>query len=231
MKLTILITCFNEKATILEAIKQAKAVDIDKEIIVIDNCSTDGTREILEGLKDDKALKIILHSQNMGAGYSTSEGISLAQGDYFYAPGADLEYDMKDVYKMIQKIDSERLDAVFGSRLLERVGVSNIQLLKERPYWLGTIIATFLINILYGRSFTDVIGINLVKTDLLKALDCKASSQAFMFELVSKLCKQRKKIGEVHLWYKPRTHKQGKTIRAIDMLPALLAIIKVKLFG
>ena len=89
MKLTITIGCFNEKPTILKAIEQAKAINIDKEIIVIDNCSTDGTREILEGLKEDKALKIIFHSKNMGAGYSGCEGIRLAQGDYLYAPGAD----------------------------------------------------------------------------------------------------------------------------------------------
>ena len=100
MKLTILILCFNEKSTIPKVIEQAKQVNIDKEIIVIDNCSTDGTREILENLKDDKALKIILHSKNMGVGYSVCEGINIAQGDYFYSPGADLEYKMGDVYKI-----------------------------------------------------------------------------------------------------------------------------------
>lgn len=231
MKLTIVITCFNEKLTILKAIEQAKALNIDKEIIVIDNCSTDGTKELLESLIADKSLQIIIHSKNMGAGYSTAEGISLAKGDYFYAPGADLEYDMNDVYKMINKIESEKLDAVFGSRLLERRDVSKWQLIKERHYWLGTIIATFLINVLYGKCFTDVIGINLVKTDLLRALDCKSSSQSFTFELVSKLCKNKKKIGEIHLRYKPRTHKEGKTIKATDMLPALWTIFKVKLLG
>jgi glycosyltransferase involved in cell wall biosynthesis len=231
MKLTILIGCFNEKATILRAIEEAKEINIEKEIIVIDNCSTDGTREILEGLRNDKALKIVLHSKNFGAGYSACEGIGLAQGDYFYGPGADLEYKMIDVYKMIDKLEKENLDAVFGSRLLDRKDVSKISLIKERPYWLGTIIATFLINLFYHKNFTDVIGINLVKTDILKTLNCKSTSQAFAFELVSKLCKNKYKIGEVPLWYKPRTHKEGKTIRAFDMLPALLVILKVKLFG
>lgn len=231
MKLTILIGCFNEKATILEAIAEAKEINMDKEIIVIDNCSTDGTKEILEGLKNDKTLKIILHSKNMGAGYSAAEGIRLAQGDYFYGPGADLEYRMTDVYKMIEKLESENLDAVFGSRLLDRKNVSKRELIKERPYWLGTIIATFLINLFYRKDFTDVIGINLAKTDTLRTLNCKSSGQAFTFELVSRLCKNKYKIEEVHLWYKPRTHKEGKTIRAIDMIPAVLAILKVKIFG
>ena len=231
MKLTILIGCFNEKSTILKAIEQAKEINLDKEIIVIDNCSTDGTREVLEGLKNDKALKIILHSKNMGAGYSAIECINLACGEFLYGPGADLEYKMEDVYKMIDKIKREDLDAVFGSRLLERREISRYQLIKERPYWLGTLIATFLINILFGKSFTDVIGTNLVKTSVLKDMNCKYSSQAFTFELVSKLCKENCKIGEVPIWYKPRKHKDGKTIKVLDMIPALFTIFKVKFFN
>jgi glycosyltransferase involved in cell wall biosynthesis len=223
--------CFNEKATILKAIEQAKEIDIDKEIIVIDNCSTDGTRKILEGLKNDKTLKIILHSKNMGAGYSAREGVRLAQGDYIYAPGADLEYKMEDVYKMLEIMESGNLDAVFGSRLSGRKDVSRYQLIKERPYWFGSIIATSLINLFYRKNFTDVIATKLIKTDILKKLNCNSNNQAFEFELVSKLCKRNYKIGEVPVWYKPRTHKEGKTIRAFDIFPALLVILKVKLFG
>jgi glycosyltransferase involved in cell wall biosynthesis len=228
MKLTIFIACFNEELSILKAIEQAKAINIDKEIIIIDNCSTDATKEILEGLKDDKALKIVFHSKNMGAGYSGREGIHLAQGEYFYAPCADLEYKMEDVYKMVEKIEKEDLDVVFGSRLLERKGISRLALIKERPYWLGSIIATFLINIFYERDFTDIIATKLIKTDILKGLDCRATNQAFEFELVSRLCKKRCKIGEVSVWYKPRTHKEGKTIKAMDMIPALWAIFRIK---
>ena len=231
MKLTILIGCFNEKPTILKAIEEAKAINIDKEIIVIDNCSTDGTREILEGLKNDEKLKVILQSKNFGAGYTGIVGIRLAQGDYLYGPGADLEYKMEDVYKMIDKMESENLDAVFGSRLLNRAGVSRFKLIKERSFWLGTIIATFLINLLYRKDFTDIIGTNLIKTSVLKKINCKANSQAFAFELVSKLCKGGYRSGEAPVYYKPRTHKEGKTIRAFDMLPAIWAILRVKIFG
>lgn len=231
MKLTIVIGCFNEKPTILRAIEEAKALKIDKEIIVIDNCSTDGTKEILDGLKGDRALKIVLHSKNMGAGYSACEGIKLAQGEYFYGPGADLEYKMDDVYKMIDKLEEGNLDVVFGSRLLDRKNTSKCKLIQERPYWLGTIIATFLINLLYRKNFTDIIATKLIRTSILKELGCKASNQAFEFELVSSLCKKGYKIGEVPVWYKPRTHKEGKTIGAVDMIPALLAILRVRIFG
>jgi len=228
MKLTILITCFNEKPTILKAVEQAKSINIDKEVIIIDNCSTDGTREILESLKGDGSLRIVLHSKNMGAGYSACEGISLARGEYFYSPCADLEYRMEDVYKMVEKADSEKLDIVFGSRLLDKQDIPKIRLIKERPYWLGTIITTFLINLLYRRNFTDIIATKLMRSDILKELGCEAGNQAFEFELVSRLCKRGYKIGEVPVWYKPRTHKEGKTIRALDIVPALWAILKVK---
>ncbi len=228
MKLTILIFCFNEKTTIASAIEQAKQVAVDKEIIVIDNCSIDGTREILKSYENDGALKIIIHDKNLGAGYSVREGITLAQGEYFYAPGADLEYKMEDVYKMIEKIESEELDGVFGSRLLDKQGISRLKLIKERPFWLGTIIATSLINLFYGRRFTDVIATKLLKTAILKNLGCEANNPAFEFELVSRLCKKGYKIGEVPVYYKPRTHKEGKTIRAVDIIPAILAILKVK---
>jgi glycosyltransferase involved in cell wall biosynthesis len=230
MKLTILIACFNEKATILKVIEQAKSLDIDKEILVIDNCSTDGTRNILEGLKNDKDLRIVLHDKNMGVGYSVCEGISLARGEYFYSPCADLEYRMEDVHKMFEKMERGNLDVVFGSRLLDKREVSKIQLVRERPYWLGTIIATFLVNLLYFRNFSDIIATKLIKSDILRKLGCRANGQAFEFELVSRLCKKRCKIGEVPVCYKPRTHKEGKTIRALDIVPALWAILKVRFF-
>jgi glycosyltransferase involved in cell wall biosynthesis len=231
MKLTIIIGCFNEKPTILKAIEEAKSLKIDKEIIVIDNCSTDGTKEILGDLRGDKTLKIILHPKNMGAGYSGWEGICLAQGEYIYCPGADLEYKMEDALVMLDKMEKEKLDIVFGSRLLNKTDVSKFRLIKERPFWLGTIIATYFINLLYGRHFTDIIGTNLIKTDVLKRIKCKANSQAFAFELVSKLCKGGYRAGEAPIYYKPRTHREGKTIRAFDMVPALLAIFRVKIFG
>ncbi|MFA5276504.1 MAG: glycosyltransferase family 2 protein, partial [Candidatus Omnitrophota bacterium] len=86
-------------------------------------------------------------------------------------------------------------------------------------------------NLFYRRDLTDIIATKLIKTDILKGLGCRADNQAFEFELVSKLCKRGYKIGEAPVWYKPRTHKEGKTIKAFDMLPALWAILKVRICG
>jgi glycosyltransferase involved in cell wall biosynthesis len=182
----------------------------------------------LRAYQSDKDLKIIIHDKNMGAGYSVREGIMLAQGEYFYAPGADLEYEMSDVYKMVEKLEAGNLDGVFGSRLLGRKDASFFKLIKERPYWLGTIIATALINLFYGRKFTDVIATKLIKTEVLRNLGCRITNEASEFELVSRICKQGLKIEEVPVSYKARTHKEGKTIKAIHMLPALWAILKIK---
>jgi len=231
MKLTILILCFNENQMILKTIQEARSINIDKEIIIVDNCSTDGTKEILEGLMNEQDLRIVLHSKNMGVGYSAAEGIGLAKGEYIYAPGADLEYKMNDLYKMFDQVKNDGLDVVFGSRLIERKGVSVFQLVKERPYWLGSIISTALINMLYCRNLTDIIATKLIKTSILKKFNFRSHSQAFEFELVSRICKGGFKIQEVPVWYKPRTHKEGKTIKVLDMIPAILAIIRIKILG
>jgi glycosyltransferase involved in cell wall biosynthesis len=231
MKLTIFIPCFNENATILKAIEEARSINVEKEIIVTDNCSTDGTKQILDGLRQDKDLKIIFHPRNLGVGFSGAEAMHLAKGDYFFSPGADLEYKMSDVYKMLDKMESEDLDLVLGSRLLAKKDVSVWGLMRERPFWLGTIISTFLINLLYRKNFTDIIGIHLIKTNVLKSLKFRSSSHDVAFEIISKICKRGCRIGEVAVSYSPRTSKEGKTIKPIDMIPALLTIFRVKLFG
>lgn len=230
MKLTIIITSHNEKNTILKAIEEAKALEVDKEIIIIDNCSTDGTKEILKNL-NDPSLRIVFQPKNLCVGRSAKLGIKMAKGDYLCGPGADLEYRMTDLYKMLTKIEEEKLDAVFGSRLLAKKERSIFRIIKERPYYLATIVATFLINKWYKRNFTDVIGLKLVKTDLVKGINLKGKGHDLDFELVSKLCKNGLKIGEIPIYYKPRTAKQGKTIKALDFLPALIAMFRVKLFG
>ena len=196
----------------------------------MDNCSTDGTREILQSL-NDKSIKVILQPKNYGVGRSAQILIKLADSDYFHGPGADLEYKMTDVIPMIKKLENDNLDAVFGSRLLNVKNKSKLQLVKERPFWLGSIISTFLINKFYKRNFTDVIATKLIKTEILKDLGCVSDNQAFEFELVSRLCKKGYKIGEVPVYYKPRTVEEGKTIKWWDMFSAIIVMIRVKLFG
>ena len=229
MKLTIIVTCFNEKATILKAIEEAKNLNIEKEIIVIDNCSTDGTREILKALNDD-SIKIVFQPQNYGYGQSVRTGASLAKGEFIYVQYADLEYDIGSAYKMLFLAEEDNLDAVFGSRLysIKKNMISVFRLIKERPYCLGTLITTFLINFFYRRRFTDIIGTRLYRTSSFRKIYIESRGIAFDFEVVSKLCKRGFKIKEVPVYYKARSAREGKKVKARDIVPALIAIFKVK---
>lgn len=229
MELSVIITCFNEKPTILKAIEEAKNLNIEKEIIVIDNCSTDGSKEILESLNDN-SIKIIFQPKNYGYGQSVKTGSSHAKGDFIYVQYSDLEYDIECVYRMLEIAKRENLDAVFGSRLYD-VKKAAFSLIKERPYYLGTILTTFLINLFYKMSFSDIIGTRLYRRTSFIRLDIKSSNISFDFEVVSKLCKDGFKIREVPVLYKPRSKKEGKKVKPIDIIPALVAIFKVKLFG
>jgi len=229
MKLTIVVTVLNEKNTIIQAIDDVKSLNIDKEIIVIDNCSTDGTVELLKDLKDN-SIKIIFQSQNFGFAQSVITGISMAKGEFVYIQYSDLEYDILSVYEMLELIERENLDAVFGSRYYNfRKNICSIFLLvKKRPYALGTLITTSLINLFYRKRFTDIIGSKLYRTSSFMKINIETRNVGFDFEIVSKLCKNRFKIKEVAVAYKPRSSRDGKKIKAMDIIPALIAIFKVK---
>ncbi|MCX5695244.1 MAG: glycosyltransferase family 2 protein [Candidatus Omnitrophica bacterium] len=227
MKLTILVTVYNEKATILKAIEEAKGIQVDKEVIVIDNCSTDGTREILKSL-NDQSIQVVYQPLNYGYGMSVITGMRLAKGEYMYVHNSDLEYDPECVYRMLSLAENENLDAVFGSRLSSRKQDSRFKILKERPFYLGTMITTTLINILYNKNFTDIIGNRFYRTDSLRKVSPQISGIGFDFEVVSKLCKYRFNVNEVPVKYSPRT--LGKKIKVYDIVPALMTILKVKFF-
>lgn len=228
MKLTVVITVFNEKETILRAIDEAKKIALDKEIIIVDNCSTDGTRQILRDLNDN-SLKVVYQSRNYGYGTSIITGMNLARGEFIYVHNSDLEYDLSCVYAMLDLAEKNNLDAVFGSRLYNRMQEGNIKILKERPFYLGTMITTKLTNIFYGKDFTDIIGSKFYRTASLKRLAPHLPSIGrFDFEVVSKLCKYGFKVDEVPVRYSPRA--LGKKIRVYDIVPAILTMFKIKLF-
>ena len=225
MKLTIVVTVYNERSTILKAIEEAKSLDIEKQIIVVDNCSTDGTRELLRGL-NDSSITIVYQSRNYGYGESVITGMNLAQGEYLYVHNSDLEYDPRCVYEMVEVSDKEGLDAIFGSRLLTRQGESRLKILKERPFYLGSFITTFLTDIFYHKNFSDIIGSRFYRTDVLRKINPQARGIGFDFEVVSKLCKYGYKIKELAVSYSPRT--KGKKIKAHDIIPAVWVMFKIK---
>ncbi|MEJ2744517.1 MAG: glycosyltransferase family 2 protein [bacterium] len=230
MILTIVVTVYNEVETILESIKQVQELDVEKQIIVVDNRSTDGTTDLLRDIKDP-SIEIIYQPQNYGFGTSVAKGINLAKTKYVYIHYTDLEYDPSCVYQMIEMAERDDLDAVFGSRLFYRRNESKLKIIRERPFYLGTIITTFLTNALYHKKFTDVIGAKFYKASAFREINPQTlTGIGFDFEVVSKLCKYGYNVKEVPVLYTART-KGKKKVKAYHILPAVAAMLKVKFWG
>lgn len=228
MKLTIIVTVYNEVKTIKQAIDDVMSLGADKEIIVIDNCSTDGTKEVLQNLNYND-IKIVYQDKNLGFGTSIQKGLSLAKGEYIYVQFSDLEYDYKICLSALKEADETGCDAVFGSRLKDIIKTRSIfSLLKEKPAYLATLITTYLINKWYGYQFTDVLGAKFYRTESLRKVIPKTRGMGFDFELVSLICKKGFNIKEIPVKYTPRARNKDKKIKPYHMLNALWAIFKVR---
>ena len=143
-KITFLITVYNEQLTVKNAIQEILSLKYDnKEVIIIDNASTDGSQEIIKQFKN---IKLVLRKKNLGYGSTVMEGLNLASGDYLYVHNSDLEYNPLNAIDMLILAERENLDAVFGSRL--KNGYKIIKHLKSNPAFLATYLTTFLINLI-----------------------------------------------------------------------------------
>jgi hypothetical protein len=154
----------------------------------------------------------------------------MAKGEYLYVHNADLEYDPSYTHEMIKCADTEGCDAVFGSRLATQ-NRSRVEIIRERPYFLASVISTCMINTFYNKNFTDIIGSKFYRTSSLRKLYPIADRTiTFDFEVVSKLCKRGFMVKEIPVSYKPRSRKEGKKINMFHSIPALAAMLKVKMF-
>ena len=231
-KITYLITVYNEVKTVKKAIQDVIELKYkNKEIIIIDNASTDGSQLIIKNFKNENNnIKKILRKRNLGFGKSVSEGIKKAKGDYIYIQYSDLEYDHNRSIYMMNYAKKNNLDAVLGSRLKTKKK-SIIKIIISKPSYLATVITTFLINIFYGQKFTDIIGGKLYKRESIKSIKSISLHEGYDFELISRMCKQKLKIGEVSINYSPRKNSNEKKIKFYHMFNALYQIFKVKFFN
>jgi glycosyltransferase involved in cell wall biosynthesis len=231
MRLTVVVTSYNEVKTVAKAFQSAKAIDFeDKEIIVIDNNSSDGTKEILqEYAKKEPGIKFILQDKTFYFSNSVQLGLKLANGQYTYIHHADDEYDYRDVPKMLEYAEKNDLDILLGSRIKDLKG-SKLQQLIQRPAYLATYISTALVNLWYKKKFTDIIGSRLYKTESIRKVPVDTVHTGFDFESISRICKRGLKIDEVGIGYTPRQCKADKKIKWYNMIDGLAALFKVRYF-
>lgn len=225
MKLSVIVCTYNERDTVLQVIENIRAVDLgegwEREIIVVDNFSNDGTRELLQTVTAPE-VSVIYHPRNLGKGASIRTGIAHASGDVALIQDADLEYDPADHPRLLAKMMSENLDVVFGSRTLGGRRIYKYVV----NYWAVRAL-TWLTNALYGSHYTDVAtACKCARLPLLRSLRLRGNGFDLDFELCNKLALATSRIGEVAISYRPRTIEQGKKIRAVDGLRALYTILR-----
>ena len=228
MLVSIIIPCFNEKNYIEEIVKKVlEQNNISKEIIIVDDGSTDGTTEILKKKIKTKVNKIIFLEKNLGKGNAIKEAIKFVNGEIILIQDADLEYNPKDYNKMISPFISNDADVVYGSRF-----ISNDS--RRVIYFANTVankILTFFLNCLLNLNFTDVeTGYKAFKTELVKKIYLNEKGFGFEIEITIKLSKIKAIFYEVGISYSGRSITEGKKIRMKHFFEAIYCIIKYKLF-
>ena len=228
MKVSIIIPCYNEESTIKEIIRKINfQKDIEKEIIVIDDYSTDQTRTILKNDINDQIHKLILNPKNFGKGYSIREGIKESTGDLILIQDADLEYDPGDFKKLINPILEGTADVVYGSRF---IGDSERRVLY---FWhmVGNKFLTLLSNMLTNLNLSDMeVCYKVFRSEIIKDINLKENRFGFEPEITAKIANKNIRIYEVGVKYFGRTYSDGKKITWKDGFSALRCIFYYNLF-
>jgi len=228
MKISVIIPCFNEKNTIEKIInKIVSQKDLDIEIIVIDDFSTDGTRDILNGEIRKKITKILFNESNNGKGYCVKRGIENSTGNIILIQDADLEYDPKEYSKLIKPIIEEHADVVYGSRF---IGSEERRILF---FWhtVANKLLTLLSNMFTNLNLTDMeTCYKVFKKEIIKNIDLKEKRFGFDPEITAKVAKLKPRIYEVGISYFGRTYDQGKKIGIKDAFIVLKCIFIYNLF-
>ena len=228
MKLSILIPCFNEINTIEKVLDNINKNYLNqKEIIIIDDGSTDGTKEFLKKKKIDPEIKIIFHDKNYGKGYALKSGLKEVTGEVVLIQDADLEYDPKDYYNLLLPFEETDADIVYGSRFL---GYKYARL-HYFSHFIANKILTFFCNIFTNLNMTDMeTGFKVFKKNVIQSIEIQEKSFGVEPEITVKLAKKGFKFFEVPISYNGRSYYEGKKVTAKDGLIALICIIRYKFF-
>ncbi|MPY90631.1 MAG: glycosyltransferase [Luteitalea sp.] len=228
MKLSVVIAAYNERATLPQVLERAAAVplEVEREIIVVDDCSTDGTREYLQQNTHLPNVRVIFHEQNRGKGAALRSGFAAATGDMVIVQDADLEYDPREYPKLVQPILEGRADVVYGSRF---TGGDSHRVLY---FWhsMGNKFLTLLSNMLTGLNLTDMETCHKVfRRGVLERVRLEEDRFGFEPEITAKVARLKVRIYEVGISYAGRTYEEGKKIGWRDGARAVWCILKYNL--
>jgi glycosyltransferase involved in cell wall biosynthesis len=227
LKLTVLIPVYNEKDTIQEVIERVEQSPIEKEIIIIDDGSHDGTKDVLKRIEEKKKdIRFVHLKENMGKGHAIKKGLSLVKGDYVIIQDADLEYDPNMYPELLKPLLNKETDVVFGSRLLNKTNKG------DWLFYIGRVSITWATNILYKSNLTDAYTCyKVLPSDFIKSINITANGFELEAELTAKILLSGRKIKEVPIGYTPRSIKEGKKISWKDWFRGIKMLLSLRLKG
>ena len=222
--LSVIVPVYTEAKTIRQILEKIESVNIDKEIIVVDDGSLDGTARILGDIKYYN-LKIVYHSTNRGKGAAVLTGLANAVGEFVIIQDADLEYEPQEYIKLMEEIRKDDVDVVLGARFTK--GYHGLLIPR-----LGNRFVTTMLNILFGSQLNDFLTCyKLLRRNTLVSLNLKSQSFNIETEIITKVLKRKLRIKQVPITYHPRSYAEGKKIRVLDGMHAIACIIKYRLIG
>jgi glycosyltransferase involved in cell wall biosynthesis len=222
LKLSILIPIYNERATVLELIQRVQAVPFEKEIIAVDDGSTDGTRDLLPQVEKNGVI-VLYHERNQGKGAAIQTGLKRATGDIIVIQDADMEYDPRDYTQLVQPIVEGRAKVVYGSRFLgPRMAMFFWHMLANKALTLMT-------NLLYDAILSDMeTGYKAFRADVIRGMTLRSRRFDFEPEVTAKVLKRRIRIFEVPISYYGREYNEGKKIGMKDGFVAIWTLLKYR---
>jgi glycosyltransferase involved in cell wall biosynthesis len=228
VRVSFLVPAYNEAATIVELLDRVAALDLDKQIVVVDDGSTDGTGDLVDRWREGRDGLVLVRQENRGKGAAVRAAIPHADGEIVVIQDADLEYDPTDVPALIDPIERGVADVVFGSRL------TGGRPQRAYLFWhlVGNRFLSLLTNVLYNTTLSDMeTGYKAFRTEVLRSLDLRQNDFGIEPEITAKICKRKLRVYELPIAYYGRTYAEGKKITWRDGFKAIRVLLSVRLFG